>query len=54
MPVVAAAREPVQAALARGHAGDDFAVLLLVQALLSGIELSPEDVEVDDGLTPAE
>jgi 3-hydroxyisobutyrate dehydrogenase len=54
MPVVAAAREPVQAALARGHAGEDFAVLLLLQALVSGIELASEDVDVDDGLTPSE
>jgi 3-hydroxyisobutyrate dehydrogenase len=54
MPVVAAAREPVQATLARGHKADDFAVLLLLQALVSGIELTPEDVEIDDGLTPAE
>jgi 3-hydroxyisobutyrate dehydrogenase-like beta-hydroxyacid dehydrogenase len=54
MPVVAAAREPVQATLARGHEADDFAVLLLLQALVSGIELTPEDVEIDDGLTPAE
>ena len=54
MPVVAAAREPVQATLARGHETDDFAVLLLLQALVSGIELTPEDVEIDDGLTPAE
>ena len=52
MPVVAAAREPVQASLARGHAADDFAVLLLVQALQSGIELVSENVEVDDGLAP--
>jgi 3-hydroxyisobutyrate dehydrogenase len=32
----------------------DFAVLLLVQALMSGLELTPEDVAVDDGLTPSE
>jgi len=50
MPVVAAAREPVQATIARGHAADDFGVLLVLQALLSGIELVSEDVAVDDGL----
>ncbi len=54
MPVVAAAREPVQASLARGHASDDFAVLLLVQALLSGMELTAEEVDVDDGLSALE
>ncbi|MDT4894013.1 MAG: 3-hydroxyisobutyrate dehydrogenase [Pseudonocardiales bacterium] len=54
MPVVAAAREPVQATLALGHEKDDFAVLLLLQALVSGLELTSEDIEVDDGLAPAE
>lgn len=54
MPVVAAAREPVQATLARGHANDDFAVLLLLQALVSGLDLASEDVEVDDGLAAAD
>lgn len=54
MPVVAAAREPVQATLARGHEAQDFAVLLLLQALVSGLELTSEDLEVDDGLTAAE
>ena len=50
MPVVAAAREPVQATIAQGHSADDFAVLLLHQAMISGLELVPEDVKVDDGL----
>ncbi|HEY8827252.1 MAG TPA: NAD(P)-dependent oxidoreductase [Jatrophihabitantaceae bacterium] len=54
MPVVAAAREPVQSSLALGHAADDFAVLLLVQALVSGVELVAENVDVDDGLSPTE
>jgi 3-hydroxyisobutyrate dehydrogenase len=50
MPVVAAAREPVQATIARGHETEDFGVLLLLQALLSGIDLVSENVAVDDGL----
>jgi len=54
MPVVAAAREPVQATIALGHSAEDFGVLLTLQAMLSGIELTPENVPVDDGLSAAD
>jgi 3-hydroxyisobutyrate dehydrogenase-like beta-hydroxyacid dehydrogenase len=50
MPVVAAAREPVQAAIAQGRGAEDFAVLLELQAAASALDLTPEDVAVDDGL----
>ena len=50
MPVVASAREPVQAAVAQGRTAEDFAVLLELQAAASGYRISPEDVTVDDGL----
>jgi 3-hydroxyisobutyrate dehydrogenase len=50
MPVAAAAREPVQAAIAQGRDAEDFAVLLELQARASGLELVAEDVFVDDGL----
>jgi 3-hydroxyisobutyrate dehydrogenase-like beta-hydroxyacid dehydrogenase len=50
MAVVAAAREPVQSAVARGRTEEDFAVLLELQAAASGLSLSAEDVPVDDGL----
>ena len=50
MPVTAAARETVQAAIAQGHAAEDFAVLLQLQAHSSALKLVPEDVEIDDGL----
>jgi 3-hydroxyisobutyrate dehydrogenase len=52
MPVTAAAREPVQAAIAQGRTTEDFAVLLELQARASGYEIVSEDVEVDDGLAP--
>jgi 3-hydroxyisobutyrate dehydrogenase-like beta-hydroxyacid dehydrogenase len=52
MPVTAAAREPVQAAIAQGRTKEDFAVLLELQARNSGLELVSEDAEVDDGLAP--
>jgi 3-hydroxyisobutyrate dehydrogenase-like beta-hydroxyacid dehydrogenase len=51
LPVVAAAREPVQAAIAQGRTEEDFAVLLELQAAASGYQISPEDVPVDDGLS---
>jgi 3-hydroxyisobutyrate dehydrogenase-like beta-hydroxyacid dehydrogenase len=50
MPVVAAAREPVQAAIAQGRGAEDFAVLLELQAAASALDLTPEEVAVDDGL----
>ncbi len=50
MPVAAAAREPVQAAVARGRTDEDFAVLLELQAANSGLDMKPESTPVDDGL----
>ena len=50
LPVVAAAREPVQAAVAQGRTEEDFAVLLELQATASGYQIDAEDVPVDDGL----
>ena len=54
LPVAAAAHHLVQAAVTRGHRDEDFAALLVEQARSAGIELAPEDVEVDDGLTGPE
>jgi 3-hydroxyisobutyrate dehydrogenase len=53
MPVVASAREPVQAAVAQGRADEDFAVLLELQAAASGYQITAEDIPVDDGLGEA-
>jgi 3-hydroxyisobutyrate dehydrogenase-like beta-hydroxyacid dehydrogenase len=53
MPVVASAREPVQAAVAQGRTDEDFAVLLELQAAVSGYRIIAEDVPVDDGLGEA-
>jgi 3-hydroxyisobutyrate dehydrogenase-like beta-hydroxyacid dehydrogenase len=50
MPVAAAARETVQAAIAQGRTEEDFAVLLELQAASSGLDLKPETTPVDDGL----
>ena len=51
MPVAAAAAAAVQAAVSTGRVDEDFAILLELQARSSGLELEPEDVEVDDGLS---
>ncbi len=51
MPVAAAAAAAVQAAVSTGRVDEDFAILLELQARSSGLELEPEDAEVDDGLS---
>jgi 3-hydroxyisobutyrate dehydrogenase len=51
MPVSAAAAEAVQASVSSGRVEEDFAILLDLQARSSGLELKPENAEVDDGLS---
>ena len=53
MPVVAAAREPVQMAIAQGRGAEDFSVLLEMAAQVSGLELVSENLVIDDGLSVA-
>lgn len=50
MPLSALCNEIVAAAVGAGHADEDFAVLLLEAARGAGLTLSPEGVDVDDGL----
>jgi 3-hydroxyisobutyrate dehydrogenase-like beta-hydroxyacid dehydrogenase len=50
MPVAALAAELVTITANTGHSAEDFATLLLEQARRSGMELTSEDVDVDDGL----
>ena len=54
MPVTAATAQAVQASVSSGRVEEDFAILLDLQAHNSGITLTPEDVEVDDGLSAAD
>ncbi|HEY0773652.1 MAG TPA: NAD(P)-dependent oxidoreductase, partial [Nocardioidaceae bacterium] len=54
MPVTALTAALVQATVSSGRVTEDFAILLDQQAALSGLELKPENVEVDDGLGAAE
>jgi len=51
LPVAAATRELVQQAIDAGHTDCDFGILLEMQAAASGMQLRPEDVEVDNGLS---
>jgi 3-hydroxyisobutyrate dehydrogenase-like beta-hydroxyacid dehydrogenase len=54
MPVAAITAQLVQASVGTGRVDEDFAILLDLEAAASGLELKPEDVEVDDGLTPVD
>jgi 3-hydroxyisobutyrate dehydrogenase len=52
MPLTTQTRELVQALIGRGFSEEDFATLLVQAAEMSGLKLRPENVEVDDGLSP--
>ncbi len=52
MPLTAATRELVQGLIGRGHDKEDFATFLVQSAEMSGLKLVPENVKVDDGLSP--
>jgi 3-hydroxyisobutyrate dehydrogenase len=54
MPLAATAEQIVQGMVALCGNDVDFAALLELQAQASGLELEPEEVEVDDGLGPAD
>jgi 3-hydroxyisobutyrate dehydrogenase-like beta-hydroxyacid dehydrogenase len=51
MPLASIARDQVQALIGHGMGEEDFAKLIVLQALASGLKLVPEDVPVDDGLS---
>jgi 3-hydroxyisobutyrate dehydrogenase len=51
MPISALAAELVASAVGAGHTTEDFATLLLEQARRAGLELAPENVAVEDGLS---
>lgn len=54
MPVAATTSQIVQASVSTGRVDEDFAILLDLQAASSGLELKPENVVVDDGLSSAD
>jgi 3-hydroxyisobutyrate dehydrogenase len=50
MPAAAATRESIAALVGRGHDHVDFAILLVELARNAGLELTPDNVELSDGL----
>ena len=50
MPAAAAARESIANVVGRGHDNVDFAVLLVEMARSAGMELTPDNVDISDGL----
>jgi 3-hydroxyisobutyrate dehydrogenase len=52
LPTAAAVHEIVTSLIGKGYGDEDFATLLLLEAAGAGMELTSEEVEVDDGLHP--
>jgi 3-hydroxyisobutyrate dehydrogenase-like beta-hydroxyacid dehydrogenase len=50
MPLASLTRDLVQTLIGHGMDEEDFAKLIVLQALASGLELAPENVAVDDSL----
>ncbi|HEY2558211.1 MAG TPA: NAD(P)-dependent oxidoreductase [Caldimonas sp.] len=53
MPLASVTRDLVQTLIGHGMDEEDFAKLIVLQAMASGLELAPENVAVDDGLAEA-
>ena len=51
MPLASMTRDLIQSMMGAGMTEEDFSTLLLQQAMASGIELTPEDKAVGDGLS---
>ena len=51
LPLASLTRDLVQSMMGNGYADKDFAALLVMQARASGLDIKPENVEVDDGLS---
>jgi 3-hydroxyisobutyrate dehydrogenase len=50
LPLASVTRDRVQALIGHGLGDEDFAKLIVLQAMASGLALEPENVPVDDGL----
>lgn len=51
MPLCSITRDQVQSLIGHGMDEEDFAKLIVLQAMASGLTLEPENVSVDDGLS---
>jgi hypothetical protein len=49
MPTTGVTRDQVQTLIGHGY-GEDFSQLLLLAAASAGLQMVPEEVDVDDGL----
>jgi 3-hydroxyisobutyrate dehydrogenase-like beta-hydroxyacid dehydrogenase len=54
MPIASATAQIIASAVGAGHRENDFAELILEQARRAGLDLKPENVDVDDGLSSQE
>ncbi|HSK23037.1 MAG TPA: NAD(P)-dependent oxidoreductase [Egicoccus sp.] len=50
MPVTAHVHHIIQSAIGQGHVDEDFASLIMLQAAAAGMDIEPENVDVDTGL----
>ena len=51
MPLAVISREQIQSLIGHGLTEQDYSALLLLQARTAGMELEPEHIAVDDGLS---
>jgi len=51
LPLASVTRDLIQSQMGQGYTEQDFSTLLLLQAKVSGMELEPENVPVNDGLS---
>jgi 3-hydroxyisobutyrate dehydrogenase len=51
MPLASITRDQVQTLIGQGMGDEDFAKLIVLQALASGVDLAAENVPVSDGLS---
>jgi 3-hydroxyisobutyrate dehydrogenase-like beta-hydroxyacid dehydrogenase len=51
LPTAALVHQMIVAMIGRGYGDEDFMRLLTIEAESAGLELSPEDAEVSDGLS---
>jgi len=51
LPLASLTRDLIQTQMGYGYTEQDFSTLLLLQAKASGLELKPENVPIDDGLS---
>ncbi len=54
LPVTTTVHQILTTLIEEGHGEEDFASLIELEARAAGVTLTPEDVDVDDGLSPVD